>query len=89
MLDHTDTFCVPVTYSERYMGFLTFSVIPKYYLFTDILGIAKNVDSSGPSIALLEKDVIDTMGNGGIKTVDKRQEALCIDNDNYFSCLSS
>ena len=45
------------------MGFMTFSVIPKYYLFTDILGIVKNVGSSGPSTALLEKDAIETMGN--------------------------
>ena len=60
---HSDMSCVPVIHSESYLGFLTFCIIPKHCLFTDILGIAKNVGSSGPSVALFEKDVIETMGN--------------------------
>lgn len=75
-VEHTDTSCVPVIYSEKHMGSMI-SVIPKYYLFTDIFRTSENVDGSGPSTALLEKDFIGTMGNGG-KTLwmkDKRTYA--------------
>lgn len=56
-------FVVCLWYFERYMGFLIFFVIFKYYLFIDILGIVKNVGSFGLFIVLLEKDVIEIMGN--------------------------
>ena len=80
---HSEMCCVPVIQSKRYLGFLTFSIIPKYCLFTVILGIAKMwVVHYLKMMSLRQWEML-----WGDKTVDKRIEAVCLGQDTYFGFL--